>query len=285
MFFEKPSLRTRLSFEAGMTQLGGHAIYYSIRDSPLGVKENLSDTVHCASRFVDIAMARVNTHETIEGLAEAASVPTINALDDRCHPCQVLADALTVREVFGQEAADPAAPRRKLAFYGDGENNMAYALLRLGAILGWDVTVSCPEDPRYAPRGDVFEQIVGSAQARASGATLAIDHSAERAAEGADVVYTDSWLSYGTPDAERDERMAAFGPYRVTQRIMDAAGGNAVFMNCLPADRTAEQDADVIDGPRSIVFDQAENRLHAQKALMVYLLQGEAILEKHAIKV
>ena len=273
MLFEKPSLRTRLSFEASMTQLGGHAIYYSVQDSPLGRKENLSDTANCASRFADVIMARVRRFEDVEELAATATVPTINALDNRGHPCQVIADAVTIVEKLGRERAvvAEAQHRLRLVFLGDGENNMAYALMRLCALMGWHGVVAAPEGA-HSPLPEVMDAIVRLAEK--TGGTVAVSHDAEAAVRGADVVYTDSWLSYGVPEAEKAEREAVFAPFRVTEALMDLAKPDAIFMNCLPAQRGMEQTAEVIDGKRSVVFDQAENRLHAQKALLLLLLRG-----------
>lgn len=263
MLFEKPSLRTRISFETGMQQLGGHAIFYSIKDSPLGVKENISDTAKVASRFVNIIAARVYKRQDIWDLAKYADVPVINMLDDFAHPCQILGDFQTIKEKKGN------LERKKFSYFGDAHNNVTYDLMRMCAIFGWKMDVACPEAPEYSPEPEVINEV--GELSKSTGAEVNVVHNAGSAAENSDVVYTDSWMSYGIPKEQENERKKAFMPYQVTSSVMKLAKSDAIFMNCLPAMRGYEQTAEVIDGPQSIVFDEAENRLHIQKAIMLFL--------------
>ena len=263
MLFEKPSLRTRISFETGMHQLGGHAIFYSIKDSPLGKKENISDTSMVASRFVNIIAARVFKRQDVWDLAKYASVPVINMLDDFAHPCQILGDFLTIKEKKGK------LDGFKLSYFGDARNNVTYDLMRMAAIYGIEMDVTCPTGPEYIPEDIVLEEVKNLSND--SGANIRVIHNAEEAAKLADVIYTDSWMSYGIPKEKEEERVRAFKPYQVTTKILDIASSDVIFMNCLPAMRGYEQTEEVIDGPKSVVFDQAENRLHIQKAIMLFL--------------
>ncbi len=264
MIFEKPSLRTRVSFETGLTQLGGHAIFYSIKDSPLGKKETIEDTAKCASRFVDIIGARVFKREDIEKLSTSADVPVINMLDDFAHPCQILCDFQTIKEKKGKIAG------LKLSFFGDSKNNVTYDLMRMCAMFGMEMDVACPNDPRYSPVQEVLDEI---AQISAkTGAKVRVVHDAMEAAKNADILYADSWMSYGIPKDKEKERVDTFMPYQVNQAVLEHAKSDVTFMNCLPAMRGYEETAEVIDGPHSIVFDQAENRLHVQKAIILFLL-------------
>ena len=264
MIFEKPSLRTRLSFEVGMTQMGGSAIFYSVKDSPLGRKESISDTSKVASRMVDLVMARLNRHADLADLAENSDVPVINGMCDIAHPCQILADFMTLRERWGGLPAG-----KKLTYVGDSCNNVTYSLMIGGAMMGFHVAVGCPDHADFKPEEWVckeVDELLGQ-----YGGALTITHDAEEAADGADVVYADSWMSYHVSPEEEAERIKMLQPYQVNSALMARASSDAVFMNCLPAKRGQEQTAEVIDGPQSIVFDQAENRLHAQKALVVHL--------------
>jgi len=263
MLFEKPSLRTRISFETGMQQLGGHAIFYSIKDSPLGKKENISDTAKVASRFVNIIAARVFKRQDIWDLAKFADVPVINMLDDFAHPCQILGDFQSIKEKKGK------LENFKLSYFGDAYNNVTYDLMRMCAIFGLRMDVACPNNPDYSPEQLVIDEVLELS--KNNGADVKVVHDAFEAAKDADVIYTDSWMSYGIPMEQEEERKRAFMSYQVTSSIMQAAKSDAIFMNCLPAMRGYEQTADVIDGPQSIVFDQAENRLHIQKAIMLFL--------------
>jgi len=254
MIFEKSSTRTRVSFEAGMFQLGGLGMFLSSRDLQLGRGEPIADTARVLSRYTDGIMARTYAQATVEELALNASVPVINGLSDLLHPCQALADYLTVRERFGSARGFP------LAYVGDG-NNVAHSLMLTGAKLGARVAVVTP--PGFEPA----ERIV----AAATGAEISTTHDPAEAAAGAHVVYTDVWASMGQ-EGEAAERARVFEPYRVTPRVFAMAQPDAIFRHCLPAHRGEEVDASVIDSRASAVFDQAENRLHAQKALLIELL-------------
>jgi ornithine carbamoyltransferase len=260
MIFEKSSTRTRVSFEAGMFQLGGLGMFLSSRDLQLGRGEPISDTARVLSRYVDGIMARTFAHATVEGLAEAASVPVINGLSDLLHPCQALADFLTVRERFGGARGFP------LAYIGDG-NNVAHSLLVTGAKLGARVAVVTP--PGYGPAQQVV--LWARTAARETGGSVLVTNSLEEGVAGARAVYADVWASMGQ-EAQAADRAHKFEPYRVTRRVMEMAAPDAIFLHCLPAHRGEEVAADVIDSASSAVFDQAENRLHAQKALLVTLL-------------
>jgi ornithine carbamoyltransferase len=260
MIFEKSSTRTRVSFEAGMFQLGGLGMFLSSRDLQLGRGEPISDTARVLSRYVDGIMARTYAHSTVEDLARFASIPVINGLSDLLHPCQALADFLTVRERFG------TARGFGLCYVGDG-NNVAHSLLLTGAKLGARVSVVTP--PGYAPEPRVVDW--AHATASETGGSIVVTTSIEEGIAGAHAVYTDVWASMGQ-EGEAAERAKIFEPYRVTRHVLRMAEPDAIFLHCLPAHRGEEVEADVIDSPASAVFDQAENRLHAQKALLVALL-------------
>jgi ornithine carbamoyltransferase len=262
MIFEKSSTRTRVSFEAGMFQMGGLGMFLSSRDLQLGRGETVADTATVLSRYTDAIMARTNAHATVEDLARHASVPVINGLSDLLHPCQALADYLTVRERFGTERGF------RLCYIGDG-NNVAHSLLVTGAKLGARVAVVTPAG--FEPLPEVVAW-AGEA-ARETGGSVLVTHSLEEGLAGARAVYTDVWASMGQ-EAEAAERARAFEAYRVTERVFAMAAPGAIFLHCLPAHRGEEVDAAVIDSPASAVFDQAENRLHAQKALLLTLLGG-----------
>ena len=261
MIFEKSSTRTRVSFEAGMFQLGGHALFLSSRDIQIGRGEPIRDTARVLSRYVDGIMIRTFAHATVEELARYASIPVINGLTDLLHPCQVLADCLTIQENFG----DDLRPRR-VAWVGDG-NNMANSWVNAAYRFGFELRLACPE--QYRPDAAVLER----AKAVAS-ITLTADPA--EAVEGADVVNTDVWTSMGQEE-ETAARARAFQGYHIDSRLMGRAASDAIFLHCLPAHRGEEVADEVIEGPQSRVFDEAENRLHAQKALLVRLMgQGEA---------
>ncbi len=261
MIFEKPSLRTRATFETGMAQLGGHAVDLAHEHLRMGVRESIADVGRNLTRWVDAIMARVFTHSTLTELAGAADVPVINGLSDHSHPCQILADLLTLRERKGRLEG------LKLAYVGDGFN-VANSLIAAAPRVGMSITLACPEG--YEPR----TVAVTEARALANGSTsIQIVRDPKEAVSGADAVYTDSWISMGLED-EINTRLRAFGPYQVNDDLMRVAGDDAIFMHCLPAHRGQEVTDDVIDSPRSVVFDQAENRLHAQKALLVHLIRG-----------
>jgi len=263
MIFAKPSLRTRISFEVGMQQLGGHAIFYSIKDSPLGKKENIHDTAKTASRFVNLIAARVFKRQDVRDLAQHAEVPVINMLDDFAHPCQMMGDFLTIKEKKGR------LDNLKISYFGDAYNNVTYDLMRIAAIFGLTLDVACPVESEYTPEQEVLDEV--SQISKETGAHINVIHDAFKAAKDSDVLYTDSWMSYGIPVEKEEERRKIFIPFQVNSQIMETAKPDAIFMNCLPAKRGYEQTAEVIDGPQSIVFDQAENRLHGQKGIMLFL--------------
>jgi ornithine carbamoyltransferase len=260
LVFEKPSLRTRVAFEAGMTQLGGHPSYLSANDIDMGGRESVPDVARNLSRWVQVIAARVFRHSTVETLARHASIPVINALCDVEHPCQALADMLTLREHFGRTQG------LKLAYVGDG-NNVCNSLLLLGATLGVSVAVASPTD--YQPDPEVVTR--AEALAAESDATVTITSAPGEAVADADAVYTDVWASMGQ-EHEAARRRPAFQPYQVNAALMAQAQPHTLAMHCLPAHRGEEVTAEVIDGPRSVIFDQAENRLHVQKALVLTLL-------------
>ena len=259
MIFQKPSLRTRVSFETGMTLLGGHAVYLAPSDIKLGQRETTEDIAIVVSRYADIIMARVFGHEVVEDLARHARCPVINGLSDREHPCQILADLQTVRERKGKLAG------LHLVYSGDG-NNVAHSLLYGCALVGMNVAVITP--PGYEPdAGIVAEaQDIGTA----TGAKVEICNDLMTATKGADVVYTDVWASMGQ-EAEADKRRKEFAAYQVNDRLMAVADAEAIILHCLPAHYGEEITYDVSRRPNSAIFDQAENRLHAQNALMVLL--------------
>ena len=269
MMFEKPSLRTRLSFEAAMLQCGGHAIHYDLAGSPFGKgKETAGDTAAVASRFVSAIMARLFRQEDLLEMARHATVPVVNGLTDLEHPCQTLADLLTLRERRGTLAG------LKVAFLGDGNNNVTHSLLDGASKTGMWAVVACPEAEEYLPRPAVLAR--ARRAAAASGGRVEVVHDSAAAVRGADAVFTDTWTSYHHPKEAREERHRVLAPFRVTGALMDAAGPDALFLHCLPAERGAEVEAAVLDGPRSVVLDEAENRLHAQKAVLLMLLAPEA---------
>jgi ornithine carbamoyltransferase len=262
MIFEKSSTRTRVSFEAGMFQLGGHALFLSSRDIQLGRGEPITDTAKVLSRYVDGIMARTFAHKTVTDLAENASVPVINGLTDLAHPCQVMTDYFTAWEKFGGELKG-----RKIAYVGDG-NNMAHSLMFGAPKVGMDIAIATP--PSYAPDPNVTAQ--AKADAEAAGTKLILTNSIEEAVRDADVVETDVWASMGQED-EAEQRKRDFAGWIVDGALMAKAKPTAIFMHCLPAHRGEEVSADVIDSPRSVIFDEAENRLHVQKAIMVALMR------------
>jgi len=257
LLFEKPSLRTRLTFELAIRQLGGNSVFC---DGPIGGREPLKDVARNLDRWVNGIVARVFSHSTIEELAKWSAVPVVNALCDAYHPCQALADVLTIRERFGELRG------LKLAFIGDG-NNVAHSLMLTAVRLGMNFALGCPEG--FGPNPEVLAQAEGLSAA--SGASLEVTHDAARALAGAHAVYTDVWASMGQ-EKESARRTAAFQPYRVDDGLFALARPDAVFMHCLPAKRGEEVTDSVMECSRSLVFDQAENRLHAQKALLLMLL-------------
>jgi len=262
MIFQKPSTRTRVSFEVAMRQLGGYALYLRWDDLQLGRGEALKDTARVLARYVDVVMARVLRQDDLDEYARWSPVPVINGLSDKWHPCQILGDLLTVKEVKG------GLEGLKLAYVGDG-NNVCNTLLVGCSKVGMNVSVACPEG--YEPLPEAVEWARRNAEE--TGSKIEILRSPEEAVRDADIIYTDVFVSMGF-EAERAERLRAFLPrYQVNSRLMGMAKKNAVFMHCLPARRGEEVTDDVLDGPQSIVLDQAENRLHSQKALL-YLMLG-----------
>ncbi len=255
MIFQKPSLRTRVSFQTGMYELGGQALYLGPKDIQLHRGESITDTAQVLSRYCHGIMARVFAHADLEGLA-TGSIPVINGLSDLLHPCQVLADLLTIREKKGNLKG------LKLAYVGDG-NNMAHSLLYGGAHFGMTVSVSHPHG--FAPDGEVVTR--ARELASLSGGAIQITEDPNEGVADADIVYSDVWASMGQED-EHAERLKLFERYQVDSQLMSRTKHDSLFLHCLPAHRGEEVTADVIDGPRSVVFDQAENRLHAQKAIL-----------------
>lgn len=260
LLFEKPSLRTRVTFEVAMKALGGESIFIDCRGEPLGQREPVRDVARNLDRWVDAIAARTFRQATVEELAQWADIPVINALSDRVHPCQALADMLTLQNAFGDLAG------LKLAFVGDG-NNVAHSLLLTGTKLGLDVAIATP--PSHGPDPAIVATALQTAAK--TGASVRILNDAAEAVAGAHAIYTDVWTSMGS-EGEAESRRECFRPYQVTEKLFQTADPKAVFMHCLPAHRGEEVDSDVFESPRSVVFDQAENRLHAQKALLWLLL-------------
>ena len=260
MIFEKPSLRTRVTFEVGMTQLGGYPIYLTPKDIQLGERESVADVARNLDRWVDLIMARTFSHGTLLELATHAAVPVINGLSDVLHPCQALTDCFTLLEKRGR------LDGLRVAFIGDA-NNVANSWMEAAAKFGFTFVLACP--PGYEPHEATF----GSA--RAAGAKVEVTHDAAAAAEGADVLYTDVWTSMGQED-EAERRKRDFAAYQINALLLRRARPDALVMHCLPAHRGEEITGDVIDGPQSIVLDQAENRLHTQKGIMVWLSEKVA---------
>jgi len=265
MIFEKPSLRTRVTFEVGMTQLGGHAIYLTPADIRLGQRETVQDAARNLERWVDAIMARTFSHQMVEKLAEHASIPVINGLTDRLHPCQILTDIFTVRERRGDVRG------LKVAYVGDG-NNVCNSWCFGAAKTGIHLAVACPKG--YEPDEEVWRK--ATEDAAASGATLTLGHDPAEAVRDAHVIYTDVWASMGQEE-EHAQRLRDFQAFQVDGRLVGRARPDVLVMHCLPAHRGEEITDEVIDGPNSIVFDEAENRLHVQKAIMVLLMAPEAV--------
>lgn len=268
MIFDKASTRTRVSFEVGMFELGGHALFLSGSDTQLGRGEPIPDTARVLSRYVDGIMIRTFAHQSVVELAQYAQVPVINGLTDLHHPCQVLADLLTIQEKLGRLAGV------KIAYIGDG-NNMAHSLLQAAALMKMDIRIATPAG--YGPDSAVLEEAKGYAQA-AQTQVLWTQDPFEAVAD-ADVIYTDVWTSMGQ-ESEFSDRVMAFKGYQVNTALLAAAAPQAIFLHCLPAHRGEEVAAEVIDGPQSVVFDQAENRLHVQKAVLLATMgNAKAIID------
>jgi ornithine carbamoyltransferase len=255
MIFQKNSTRTRVSFEIGMRQLGGVSVVMSAAETQMGRGETVEDTARVLSRMVDAVMIRANKHQDVLDFAAASSVPVINGLTDLSHPCQIIADLMTIEEWLGTTEG------KTIAWIGDG-NNVCTSFVHAAEKLAFRLRIATP--PKYAPRAQEI------AAAKAAGADVSVATDALKAAEDADVVVTDAWVSMG--DADKSARMAAFPPYAVTEAVMQRARPGAIFMHCLPAHRGEEVADAIIDGPRSAVWDEAENRIHAQKAVLLWCL-------------
>lgn len=260
MIFSKPSTRTRVSFEVAMTQLGGHALYLGANDLQLGRGETISDTAQVISRYCDGIMIRTFSHKDVEDLAKFSRVPVINGLTDLVHPVQILADFLTIKEKFGYLRG------LKLAFVGDG-NNVAHSLMFGGAKMGMEVRVVCA--PGYEPNKDITR--MASEDAVPHGGKIVVTNDIDQGLKDIDIVYTDVWTSMGQ-EKEREIRLKNLAAYQVNEGLMKKTGKDTVFMHCLPAHRGEEVTAEVADSPKSVIFDEAENRLHAQKAVLALVM-------------
>ncbi|MTE23184.1 ornithine carbamoyltransferase [Microbacterium sp. ZXX196] len=265
VIFDKSSTRTRVSFAVGIADLGGSPLIITTASSQLGGKETPADTARVLERQVSAIVWRTYAQEGLEQMAANTTVPVVNALSDDFHPCQLLADLLTIREHKG------ATQGLTMSFFGDGKSNMAHSYVIAGVMAGMHVRVASPAD--YAPRADVIADADEIAKTTGGSVTLLTD--VNEAAAGADVMVTDTWVSMGKEE-EKLERLRDLGGYKVTTELMQLAQPDAMFIHCLPADRGYEVDAEVIDGPQSVIWDEAENRLHAQKALLVWLLRQQA---------
>ncbi|MEL6582594.1 MAG: ornithine carbamoyltransferase [Pseudomonadota bacterium] len=257
LIFEKPSTRTRVSFDVGVRQLGGETLVLSGNEMQLGHGETIADTARVLSRYVDAIMIRTHSELILQELAEYASVPVINGLTDESHPCQIMADVMTFEEHRGPIAG------KKVVWCGDG-NNVTASFLHAAGQFGFDVTFAGPEALDPSPEAIAF--------ARSKGRTVTIERDATKAVEGADLIVTDTWLSMHDDRSARDRRHNLLKPFQVDERLMSAAGEQALFMHCLPAHREEEATSAVMDGPQSVIFDEAENRLHAQKGILRYCL-------------
>ncbi len=259
MIFELPSTRTRISFEVAMTELGGHALYLNWNDLQLGRGEPIKDTARVLSRYVHAVMLRVRSHRTLEEFAKYSTVPVINGLSDLEHPCQVIADLLTIYEYKGNLS------EVTLAWIGDG-NNVCNSLILASALTGMKMIVSTPE--KYEPNPAIVKKAIEM------GANIVFERDPKKAVANADVIYTDVWVSMGQ-ESEREERISAFRGYQVSEELVRLSSDDVVVMHCLPAHRGEEITDEVMEGKHSIIFDQAENRLHAQKAILMKLMGGE----------
>ncbi|HOL39567.1 MAG: ornithine carbamoyltransferase [Dictyoglomaceae bacterium] len=259
LFFEKPSTRTRISFEVGVYQLGGYPLYLNAQDMQIKRGETIADTARILERYVDGIIARVYAHSTLEELAKYSYVPIINGLSDLEHPCQIICDYFTMRERKGDR-------KLKVVYLGDG-NNVANSLILAGAILGMDVVCSSPRE--YYPDSEILKR--AKEIAHKTGAKIEVVEDPKEAVKDADVLYTDVWISMGQ-EAEREKRLKVFPPYQLNNKLLSLAKEDVIVMHCLPAHRGEEITDEVMDGPFSIVFDQAENRLHVQKAIVASLI-------------
>ncbi|HAJ56837.1 MAG TPA: ornithine carbamoyltransferase [Candidatus Omnitrophica bacterium] len=262
LIFQKPSLRTRVSFQVGVWQLGGQCMSLSPAEVNIGVRESIKDAARTLSRYLDLIVARVFKHREVEELGQYSLVPVINGLSDSYHPCQALADIFTVKEKRG------SVNGLTLVYLGDG-NNVCNSLLQITSMLGMNMKVACPKG--YAPNKEVLE--FAQAQGKKTGATIMVTQDPKDAVRGADVLYTDVWASMGQ-EREAAKRAKIFKKYQINKELMGLAKNNALVMHCLPAHRGAEITDDCLDSPNSVVFDEAENRLHVQKAIMLKLAEG-----------
>lgn len=261
MLFEKPSTRTRVSFESGMTQMGGHAIFFHTKKSQMSRGEEIADTSKVLSRYCDAVMARMYDHQKLVELAENSTIPVINGLTDLLHPCQALSDFFTMEE----KGVDLGSA--KVVYTGDG-NNMTHSLMQTAASLGVDFYAACPEG--YRPDKEIVER--ARKEAEINGSEVVVTSDVDDAVQDADVLYTDVWASMGDEDSE--ERRKALEPYQINNNLLKSASSNVKVMHCLPAHRGEEITGEVMDGEHSIVFDQAENRLHVQKAILHILMKN-----------
>ena len=260
MIFEKSSTRTRVSFEVGMQQLGGSALYLSSNDLQIGRGEPISDTARVLSRFLDCIMIRAKSHETVEELIKYSDIPIINGLTDKEHPCQTFADLLTIKEHLGDF-------NKKFVFIGDG-NNVCNSMLLGAAYTGMDMTVACPEG--YEPDKQIYE--LAQEEAKHTGSNISIEHDVHKAVENADILYTDVWVSMGDEE-EAEERQRVLKDFQINSQLLSEANEDAIVMHCLPAIRGQEITDEVMTCSQSAIWDQAENRLHAQKAILYLLLK------------
>jgi ornithine carbamoyltransferase len=265
LFFELPSLRTRLSFETAIHQLGGHSIFYHADKSLWKLKESIEDTAHNCSLFSEIITLRLVKHEDIELFSSNAKVPIINALTNMYHPCQILSDLQTIIE------HKKKIKGLKLTYLGDSNNNITHSLLLACSMFGMDISIACPKQAKYYPKKSVLEK--AKKYSRTNQGKIEITTDPVLAAKNADIVYTDSWMSYAIPKSEQKKREKILKKYQVNSKVMKNANKDAIFMHCLPALRGKEVTADVIDGKQSVIFQQAENRLHMQKAILLKMLK------------
>ena len=270
--FAKPSLRTRVSLETAMTKLGGHTIYYELGEkAPLGVKETIEDTSEVISRMVDVCSARLPTRAMMEELAKYASIPCLNALDDWAHPLQMVCDFVTIKEKFG------TFDGLKFCYSGDCCNNVTYDLMRACAMLGMECRVNCPDVDGFKPVQEVIDECA-ELNKKYGGKTI-ICHDIKQACEGVDIVYCDSWMSYHIPKDEHDRRFNILLPTQINAKAMSYTSERSIFMNCLPAKRGEEQTAEVIDGPKSVIYQEAGNRLWSAMSVLDFFIHGYKIEE------
>ena len=280
MLFEKPSLRTRLSFETAMTSFGGNAIYYSADEGPFGKKENVKDTAMCAAQYVDAFVLRLKSRESLLEFVKYSKVPVINALDDWAHPCQILADLFTIAEL----KLNPKPlhenhlnfDRLKMAYYGDCRNNVTYDLMRAAAMMNFKLVLSCPDNDDYKPVQEVWDEIK-----RINEKSVEWIENPLEASKGCDVIYTDSWMSYHIPESMLQTREQALKNYQVNMPILKNAKSDVIFMHCLPAKRSEEVTDEVMDSVHSVIYHQAWNRQWAQQALLLYVIYGPSIFSEH----